>query len=54
MREHGVDGLMFGGDWPDCEGYFRPYEGYRELVGELRADDAEKLYGGNLKALMAA
>ena len=54
VREHGVDGLMFGGDWPHCEGYLRPYAGYRELVGELPADDTEKLYGGNLKALMAA
>ena len=51
IADHGAEGLMFGGDWPHCEGYRRPYEGYQELVGVLPREAAEMLFGGTLQRL---
>ena len=52
VEHFGADTLMFGGDWPHCEGYQDPYRGYKELVGDLPTPVEEKLYGGTLMSIL--
>ncbi|MCE2392792.1 MAG: amidohydrolase family protein [Proteobacteria bacterium] len=54
IAEHGAENLMFGGDWPHCEGYFKPLENYRKQTGPLPSAASETLYGGTLHSLLHA
>ena len=52
VQQFGADNLMFGGDWPHCEGYVDPYRGYQQLVGELPPALSDRLYGGTLTSML--
>lgn len=52
--EHGLeDMLMFGSDYPHCEGFADPLKTFRERLGPLTEAQSTKLYGQNAADLLA-
>jgi predicted TIM-barrel fold metal-dependent hydrolase len=47
-----ADMLMFGGDYPHCEGFADPIKTFNERVGPLSEEHTAKLYGGTAAALL--
>jgi predicted TIM-barrel fold metal-dependent hydrolase len=46
------DMIMFGGDYPHCEGLPSPRDGFEAMVGDLPSEQAAKFYGGNAAKLL--
>jgi predicted TIM-barrel fold metal-dependent hydrolase len=51
--ENGMeDMLMFGGDYPHCEGFADPLKTFHDRIGPLNEVQSSKLYGGNAAELL--
>jgi predicted TIM-barrel fold metal-dependent hydrolase len=52
LVERYTDHMMFGGDYPHCEGLLSPFHEFSQRVGPLPEVATAKLYGGNAANLL--